>query len=109
MYIFFGDMHCSEFRRCANLRFILIFRRCAIAPTLAILVGQATFSFDGQLRMLFSLLSFSRLGVKIGFMSECLDFWRHHLKGLKSEKQETAPGLIWFQCHGDIPPGLMNM
>ncbi len=23
----------------------------------------------------------------------------------KSQKQEEAPGLIWFQCRGDLPPG----
>ncbi len=32
MYIFFGDMHCSQFRRCANLILFLIFRRCDVAP-----------------------------------------------------------------------------
>ncbi len=29
---FFGDMHCSQFRRCANWLFFLIFRRCDVAP-----------------------------------------------------------------------------
>ena len=30
---FFGDMHWSQLRRCANLRFFLVFRRCAVAPS----------------------------------------------------------------------------
>ncbi len=38
-------------------------------------------------------------------MPECLDFWRRHLLEEKSQKQEEAPGLIWFQCRGDLPPG----
>ena len=46
-------------------------------------------------------------GPQIGFMSECLDFWNHHLKekdGQPSEKQVKAPKLIWYQCQGSLSP-----
>ncbi len=47
----------------------------------------------------------SRLRVQIGYLPECLDFWRHNLKGQESAKQNEAPKLIWYQCRGDLPPG----
>ena len=37
-------------------------------------------------------------------MSECLDFWNHHLKNHPSDKQANAPKLIWYQCQGSVPP-----
>ncbi len=43
-------------------------------------------------------------GPNIGFLDECLDFWNAHLKGIQSTKQDQAPKLIWFQCHGSVPP-----
>ena len=37
-------------------------------------------------------------------MDECLDFWTHNLKGIKTPKQENAKKMTWFQCEGIVPP-----
>ncbi len=37
-------------------------------------------------------------------MSECLDFWDHHLKDKPSPKQLESKRLLWFQCEGNVPP-----
>ena len=72
-----------------------VFRMCENIPSCRTLIGPWSHEWPDV----------AIPGPNIGFMNECLDFWDHHLKGKRSEKQENSLKLTWYQCKGEIPPG----
>ena len=45
-------------------------------------------------------------GPNIPFMDQCLQFWTEHLKEEEvSLPWSSVPGLVWWQCRGEVRPG----